>query len=373
MMKKIFLLGLTATVFMFTSCENYKEVKQFAADFADVIKGGDRAKIIELYPDLGESDSLSVAFNADSVSVEETEVENQFVVQLNSNQSMTVEKNEEGKFHVLKSKGLFVFAPELMEFCKALGCYDTTLCDKENAERMRDPVFVDYLNEKAGEIIKNKVHVKQNIYYTDYYIGKVDVAISNETGFDLPKGSYVVKAKEYFQGDGPAFLQSIHEYSEDIAKGEIGHYIVPVTIDDLTRVEASLEVKRVDMDMLQKIYRPTGNEYQDYLNSPLYAEFHGDGSGKHMGNSHKGGNGLYDSVLKRKLTEDDLNGLSKEDLRKLRNAIYAAHGYIFKDKKLLEFFKTFDWYKETTTDMNAVSAELNDVEKYNVNFIKERE
>jgi hypothetical protein len=35
---------------------------------------------------------------------------------------------------------------------------------------------------------------------------------------------------------------------------------------------------------------------------------------------------------------------SKEDLRTLRNTIYAQHGYVFKDKDLREYFSSFPWY-----------------------------
>lgn len=266
MMQKVFLLGLAATVFMFSSCDSNKEVKQFAADFSEVVSGGDKARIEKLYPDVGVSDSLSIAYNADSVSIESTENENQFVVRLNSKQSMTVEKDKDGLYHVVRSYGLFAYDSGVVEFAGALGCYDAKLSDKENAERMGDSVFVDYLNVKAEECIKEKVRLEQKDYWVDNATEKVSIAIYNETELDLPKGSYVVTAKVYFQGDGPAILQSSYEYSEAIAKGDAAYYVVPATIDEMTYVKSSFSLNRVDMCMLLKIYRPTGSEYQDYCN-----------------------------------------------------------------------------------------------------------
>ena len=40
-----------------------------------------------------------------------------------------------------------------------------------------------------------------------------------------------------------------------------------------------------------------------------------------------------------------LEGLFIEDARKLRNEIYARHGKVFKEKTMVNYFSTFDWYK----------------------------
>jgi hypothetical protein len=45
------------------------------------------------------------------------------------------------------------------------------------------------------------------------------------------------------------------------------------------------------------------------------------------------------------ISEDMLDGLFIEDLRVLRNEIYARHGRIFKDKELQKYFSEQPWYK----------------------------
>lgn len=72
----------------------------------------------------------------------------------------------------------------------------------------------------------------------------------------------------------------------------------------------------------------------------------------------------------RRLIESDLTGLSKKELRILRNEIYARHGYIFKSKDLADYFKQFDWYTPISDD---VSSSLTAIEHYNVDFIKNHE
>lgn len=67
----------------------------------------------------------------------------------------------------------------------------------------------------------------------------------------------------------------------------------------------------------------------------------------------------------RKLTEEDLKGLSSEQLRIMRNEIYARNGYIFQDRKLREYFMQKSWYSPVSRDIS-----LTQIEQYNVLFIK---
>ncbi|WP_088070547.1 YARHG domain-containing protein [Gottfriedia luciferensis] len=71
----------------------------------------------------------------------------------------------------------------------------------------------------------------------------------------------------------------------------------------------------------------------------------------------------------RKLTDADIKGLSPSDLRLARNEIYARHGFVFKSSDLTIYFTAKSWYHPNP----AYNGALNDVEKYNLNFIKARE
>ncbi len=58
----------------------------------------------------------------------------------------------------------------------------------------------------------------------------------------------------------------------------------------------------------------------------------------------------YESRLREKLatelvTDETLGTLFAEDLRVLRNEVYARHGRIFKDAKLQKYFESQSWYK----------------------------
>ncbi len=70
------------------------------------------------------------------------------------------------------------------------------------------------------------------------------------------------------------------------------------------------------------------------------------------------------------LSESDLDRFSLEDLRLLRNAIFAKHGYIFSNPKLSKYFQKYQWYIPTS---NNVYDELTVTEKRNIQIIKNRE
>lgn len=78
----------------------------------------------------------------------------------------------------------------------------------------------------------------------------------------------------------------------------------------------------------------------------------------------------YEWLSERLVTEDDLVGKSLDELRIMRNTIYAMHGYIFKTADMKAHFGKLSWYQAKKDD---VSSELSSIENKNVMFIKNHE
>ncbi len=72
-------------------------------------------------------------------------------------------------------------------------------------------------------------------------------------------------------------------------------------------------------------------------------------------------------------TLEELDGLSKADLRIARNEIYARHGRRFDSQDLQEYFYRKSWYKGTTDPENFDPDELNEIELENIAVIEEAE
>lgn len=78
----------------------------------------------------------------------------------------------------------------------------------------------------------------------------------------------------------------------------------------------------------------------------------------------------YAYLSERRLTRGELSGYSSKELRILRNAIFARHGYIFKGADLKKHFSKFKWYTPVHAD---VSGMLSAIEQDNVKLIKSME
>ena len=72
----------------------------------------------------------------------------------------------------------------------------------------------------------------------------------------------------------------------------------------------------------------------------------------------------------RKLKEKDVENLRSEELRIMRNEMYARHGYSFKLADMRKHFDQQEWYMPMSTD---VSTELTAIEKHNHELIKRYE
>lgn len=78
---------------------------------------------------------------------------------------------------------------------------------------------------------------------------------------------------------------------------------------------------------------------------------------------------LPDSSL-RLLTNEDVQGLTKEQLKLARNEIYARHGRKFKDEALNSYFNGKSWYKQNPSyKYNNDELNVSEIENKNAHFL----
>lgn len=82
------------------------------------------------------------------------------------------------------------------------------------------------------------------------------------------------------------------------------------------------------------------------------------------------GSGPYDWLSYRYADYNDVAYKSPDELRIMRNYIFARHGYKFKSQDLQEYFAGFSWYTPLYSD---VYGSLNKIEKANIKFIQQYE
>lgn len=81
----------------------------------------------------------------------------------------------------------------------------------------------------------------------------------------------------------------------------------------------------------------------------------------------------YSDVFQRYLSKADLRLYPTEDLWLLRNEIYAAHGRIFNNEILSQYFFQKTWYRENVKPVDFSESVLSDVEKKNILLIQSME
>lgn len=77
-------------------------------------------------------------------------------------------------------------------------------------------------------------------------------------------------------------------------------------------------------------------------------------------------NKIHEQLATKPLTRSLLEGLFLEDVRKMRDEIYARRGKVFKNEWTQKYFASFDWYK---ANPNFTETSLNPVEKGNLAVI----
>ena len=75
---------------------------------------------------------------------------------------------------------------------------------------------------------------------------------------------------------------------------------------------------------------------------------------------------IFPNSNTKKLTREDVLGISKDLWGYARNEIYARHGYEFNTKKYADYFAKKTWYKPG----GFSTKDLNDIEWYNMDLIK---
>lgn len=75
---------------------------------------------------------------------------------------------------------------------------------------------------------------------------------------------------------------------------------------------------------------------------------------------------IHEGLDKTLITKPMLEGLQLEDVRNLKDEIYARHGRVFRTTWLQSYFSSLPWYKANAKYADSL---LNDVEKRNVEFL----
>ncbi len=184
------------------------KVKTFAIDFAAKVTQNQVASVHELYPQSEICESfVSLRLNPDNIQVTETSVPNHYLVCCGDGVDFKVSKADDGTMSVTESHGLFAFPDADMDLAKQTGQWKASLTDVENAQRMANRGFADYLKMKSKDDILSKVKIVKNTKSFGECLGAYDVGahywkhwrtthtviVENKTNKDFPAEAYSLK------------------------------------------------------------------------------------------------------------------------------------------------------------------------------------
>ena len=136
----------------------------------------------------------------------------------------------------------------------------------------------------------------------------------------------------------------------------------------------SMNVERSDKKTTKWSFRLPdyiSSENNEYLKVSLL--YYGlDTEDSHLYISHNGDTIYWNNedLMTKLIKQQDLFFLSNDQLRLLRNAFYAIHGYDFKSQDLKEYFSGFSWYKPNP---NFSESDFTEIEWKNIELIRQME
>lgn len=353
MRKSVFVNLIILIIIGLLSCSKTGRVKDFVTDFNTAAQKNDTSTLFKMYPNLkGCSCSIKTNYNLDSLIIEE--LENGFLVKIGNGKDLIIIGKDE--FFIKDSHGVYIYDPLKLKMGYATGWIVNGMSDNEMSDRFKEQGFVDYLINKFHAQIKSKlvVRVASSVETSSYPMSNYVIEVTNRSSLNIAGDQYVVRCRFYN-------IQEQKYHGKDIKAGETVSFIYSAyQMEGHPTAELIIE-KPTEKDLFEK-FSANGDEYDNYKNS-----YNSDTPKDSKISS------LITKLLNERISEDELVGLSKEELSILRNSIYAKHGYIFANENLGKYFSAMPWYNGTTTDMNKVAAEFDDIEKYNVRFIKDFE
>ncbi len=268
-------LVICAFVLMLGGCKgkDADRLGDFAKEWATAVNSGDTAAVFRMYPAAAKADSLTAALSTDSLKVTIDDTQSSATLTFGPGVDMVVSGLPDGPFEVKSSHGLFAYAPEVMAFAKKTGQWKDGLTDAEQAVRMADRGFADFLLADFNNKVKGGLKIAQtSTYGDDYYEGEwvsadgVVFKVSNSSPYDVPGSAWSILYKEGYWGGGNMGSEVVP--GKDVKAGGT----VEVRTSELgssmeSETGQQLVFKPLSKEEMMRVFVPKGTEYEEYVKS----------------------------------------------------------------------------------------------------------
>lgn len=333
-----------------------KEARIFGEKFASYANSNQMDSIRAVYPTANFEEVLPLS--TDSISVEE-EGDGNFRINFSSGKWIDIEIDGNGNITVLDSKGVAKFPEEKYEIAMQTGMLNNSTTDVKAQELLNDEGYFVWLSKNMKQPItltKGKISKKSGVdlmgRMCEGAVERMTCTVTNNTDKPISGKDYEITYEYSYWNCSDGSVPDGHAKEKkkgvDLGPGESATINIAIMDYGLKNVELKYNVP---VEQLYNGMNPyTGNEYQEYLKEAA-----------------ENSNTNFDWLSTREVTPKDLENKTKEQLRIMRNWIYARHGYIFKSPDLQEYFSQFSWYEPTSSN---VTPELNKIELSNIQLIQ---
>lgn len=210
---------------------------------------------------------------------------------------------------------------------------ETSVDESEEMGMLSDvPVYEELYERNYHGTIDEKYLVTVKVLYTTH-------GVYGSYYYDKNGADRQLKLDGYFENHGNDLWMVLKEYNKD--GKQMGTFYASKYTEDHTIISGTYILESNGKEMPFEL--STNETQSDSSSSYGYA------------------------AGERVLSESELEAFSKEELRILRNEVYARHGHIFKSEDLTSYFSRFDWYHPDTND---AFDRLSEMEKNNILTIK---
>ena len=272
-MKKIHFTILLLSACLMCACgpSDKEAVKQYLTDLQQAISTGNTSVINSLYPTAAVADSLNASFSPELAQITLTQGDT-LQVRLTEKMDITLVRDKGGKMTAIQSHGLFSYDPEQLLFALGTGQYKPSLDDGANAARMADTAFVESIMQQLYSDINSKVSMKLlSSYNYEQMTAHYTVVVSNNSDFDLDGEDYVATVRRMgfnFDTYSDVAVGSKSFSGQPLpAHGSVTYSAGTVDAEYESFKSGGVSIKSLSPEALKRLYTPTGNEYDEYLQS----------------------------------------------------------------------------------------------------------
>lgn len=282
-MKKI--LYFAFSLFLLAACGGNKETKlqEFADNFARYVNDSQIDSIKAVYPTANFDSVAPISTTSISISDNGNDT---YKISYSEEKWIEVEFENDGTVIVLESRGIAAFPAEKYEIGKNSGMFSDNPTDVTMAERLNDSAFFSWLNQKGANAQSNIVSLTPGSItykskmgedaYGDYirqYQAVEDITVTNNTSTYI-KGSdysvsFVYKLWTCCENEG-WWSKNKTISGVDLGPGESKSITLTSDYDEWgkkPKIESPKINLKISKEEAAKFYQPSGNEYQEYLNT----------------------------------------------------------------------------------------------------------